>query len=139
MLKPWFRAAGVLALSTAVALPLEAQQLRGHGEGQRPGAGACMPRAGMLERLTATLALTAEQVEAVRPIVAGITEKRRALLEQHRGDPDAMHGVMLALHATLEEKLGPVLTPGQMEQFRAHHERMQQRERMHEDGCRGGL
>lgn len=134
MLKTTFRAAALVALAASVAVPLQAQHRGGHEHGRdEAGETHCMQAGRMLAHLTEALALTTEQVEAARPIVAEIQAKRAELTREHRGDPQAMHGVMLALHATLEERLGPMLTAEQISILGTPRTRMQQH-----DGCRAG-
>ena len=111
--------ASAVALLALTAIPAEAQQRERGGPGGNPEM--------LLERLTEELALTPEQVEAVRPILAEQATKQRDAFQQHRGNREEMRSAMMALQRETDERLGAVLTEEQMQKWRELRARMRQR------------
>ncbi len=76
--------------------------------------------------------LTDEQVAAVSGIFKASAERRQEIVAKYRAQGNregfqSMRGEMEAIRAETDEQLEVVLTPDQMDQFRALRARMQER------------
>lgn len=112
----------VLAAMLAFAAPLAAQQ-RGHGDHPHPpGHHHGHDPAAMAEHLSEKLDLSADQAEAVKPILEQAHAEHRALMESMRpseAERQQMRTAMQQIGQRTESQLAEVLTEEQMEQFRA--------------------
>jgi hypothetical protein len=118
-----------LASIAIVAAPAEAQQ----GKRQRG-----MDPEARMERLKASLELTADQVAALGPIFAAHDQKRSELFESHSAARQAMREQMSAFRLEMDEDIGAVLTEEQMKTYLEQREEMRQRFRKEGRGGRRG-
>lgn len=121
--------AGVLGLSLlagqAMAQTVEPPQ--GRPKMMHRGAGMGQPDpARHLQRLTATLGLTTEQQDKIKPILEEEATQLKAIDGEKLTGPERRTR-MQELHGTTFEKIRPILTPEQQKKHDAMRERMKDR------------
>ena len=122
-----FAAAIVMALT---ALPVASAIAQGGPGG--PGAGFERMSQTLQDSLRIQASLTDEQAAAVNGIFKDSAERRQEIAAKYRAQGNregfrSMRAEMEAIRAETDEQLELVLTPGQMDQFRALRARMQER------------
>lgn len=71
------------------------------------------------EFLSKKLNLTADQTAKLTPIFADRDQKFQALMQDQSLTPQQRHEQMRAIHQSTEQQLATVLTPDQLQQFKA--------------------
>lgn len=71
------------------------------------------------ERISKQLNLSADQTAKLTPIFADRDQKFQALMQDQSLTPQQRHQQMKAIHQSTEQQLATVLTPDQLQQFKA--------------------
>jgi Spy/CpxP family protein refolding chaperone len=109
-------------LMFALAIPTFAQPTAAPAAGKQPPS---LDK--RVELMTKHLALTADQVTKVRPILETQEKEMQNIRQTNKGNRDAMRTAVEAREAAFEKEMAAVLTPEQNTKFLQGREKMKER------------